>query len=296
MVITQQRLIYTSGTLKFSTDMVQCRRIIAYSDILRRPPSARYQNERSNPPKRFYGYVSVWMGDYVYKTFPLEYDSQIVFFWDNLNLQVYETVLCTALNTSQNVQALGAAMTPPAPIILLPSPVFSFPGCPYTWLKFKLENLCRIQVTCIGEELERCDGIAPTITVPSIPDTTPLYPENRPLEGDPARSLPEEGEQPGDTAVATSTDPDASIPPPVADCTPVRVVVNYTLNGLPGTQTINVLSPVSGVRPDPADAQNLELLCKGDVNGACLPSPAWIRINRGVYPFVNPSIASVVPL
>lgn len=293
MVVTQQRLIYTAGTLKLNADMVQCRRIIAYADMLRRPPSARYANERSNPIKRFYGYVSIWMGDYVYKIFPLEYDSQIVFFWDNLQLQVYEAVLCTALNTSQNVQALGAAMTPPAPIVLLTSPVFSFPGCPYLWLKFKLENLCRIQVTCIGEEVERCDGIAPTITVPSIPDTVPPYPDDRPLDEDPARSSPEDGEKAGDTAVASDTDPDSSLTPPIADCTAVRVVVNWQGGG---SQEVDVYAPVSGVRPDPADAQNLQLQCRGGAGGECSATPVWIRINRSVYPFVNPTIASVTPI
>lgn len=297
MVVTQQRLIYTAGTLKLSTDMQQCRRIIAYSDVLRRPPSARYANERSNPTKRFYGYISLWMGDYVHKVFPLEYDSQIVFSWDNLELQVYETVLCTAYNTSQNVQALGSVMTPPAPLVLLPSPVFTFPGCPYLWLKFKLEPLCRIQVTCIGEELERCADFSPTITTPSIPDTVPPYPEDRPLEEDPPRSAPEVGEAPGDTAPATSADPDSSIPAPIPECTAVAVVISYTVQGFGnGSQTVNVYAPVDAVRPDPADAQNLELLCRGGANGSCSPTPVWVRINRAVAPFTSASIVSVTPL
>lgn len=297
MVVTQQRLIYTAGTLKLSTDMQQCRRIIAYSDVLRRPPSARYANERSNPTKRFYGYVSLWMGDYVYKVLPLEYDSQIIFFWDNLEMQVYETVLCTAYNTSQNVQALGSAMSPPAPLVLLPSPVFTFPGCPYLWLKFKLESLCRIQVTCIGEELERCADFSPTITVPSIPDATPPYPDNRPLDEDPPRSAPEEGEMPGDTAPATSEDPDASIPAPIPECTEVSVVVSYTLQGgITGSQTVQVYAPVDGVRVSPTDANDLQLLCRRSISLTCSPTPVWVNINRAVIPFTGATIVSVTPI
>lgn len=296
MTVIQQRLIYTAGTLKLNADMIKCRRIIAYADILRRPPSARYANERSNPTKRFYGYVSLWIGEYVQSIFPLEYDSQNVFFWDNLSLQLYEAILCTAYNTSQNIQALGAAMTPPAPLIILPSPVFSFPGCPYLWLKFKLEPQTRIQVTCIGEELEKCADFDPEVPPPPPPPPPPTFPPDRPLEEDPPRSDPEEGEQPGDTAPPTADDPDSSYSP-FPNCTPVNVVISYVLQGIgPGGQTIQVFAPVQAVRPDPADPQNLELLCRGRINRACQDATSWVRIDRAVVPFVDPVIESVEPI
>lgn len=297
MVVTQQRLIYTAGTLKLNADMTRCRRIVAYADILRRPPSARYANERTNPIKRFYGYVSLWIGDYVSQVFPLEYDSQVVLLWDNPSLQLYTTILCAAKNTNETIQTLGLAMSPPAPIVLTPSSLFTFPGCPYLWLKFKLEPLTRIEVTCLGEELESCPGIAPVITRPDLPDTIPLYPGDRPLSEDPPRSAPEPGEQPGDTAPATAEDPDASLPAPIPECTPVSVVVSYTYSsGGGGSQTVQVYAPVDGVRPDPSDAQNLQLLCRRNTSTTCSPSPVWININRSVFPFASATIVSVTPL
>lgn len=247
MTITYERLIYTAGTLKLTDELRTCRRILIYTDLLRKPPSAIYQNERMNPPKQFLGYVSLMIDDYVVKVFPLEYDQQIVLEWDNREYQVYKTLVCTGALIIDAIVALGSVMTPPAILIpTTPTPP-SFPGCPYVWLKFKLEPLTRIKVTAFGEETIGCDGATFQTTVPDLPLPPTPYPPTQPLEDDPARSEPYPDENPGDTKLADENDPDAGLPEPEfpqgINCVPYLVTVTATrVTG--GTQTSS--SPVFG--------------------------------------------------
>jgi len=206
---TLTRLVYTAGTLKLTDAARQSRRLIVRTDVLRRPPSARYQNERSNPSKWFFGYVSLWIGQYVQAVFPLEYEAQIVFLWDNLHLQNNHALYCISANSNNNLAILGAAMTPPALVQPVQPEVPSFPGCPTEWIKFKLEPLTRIQVTAVWEPAFACPNITIPVTLPVGDDDVPPYPQDRPLAQDPARSPAESGELPGDTAPSSITDPDA---------------------------------------------------------------------------------------
>lgn len=202
------RLVYTAGTLKLTDAARQARRLIVKTDVLRRPPSARYQNERSNPSKWFFGYVSLWIGEYVQAVFPLEYEAQIVFLWDNLHLQNNHALYCISTNNNNNLAILGSAMTPPALVQIVPQEVPSFPGCPTEWIKFKLEPLTRIQVTALWEPAFACLDITVPVVVPIGADNVLPYPQDRPLSQDPARSPAESGELPGDTALSSANDPD----------------------------------------------------------------------------------------
>jgi len=214
MTVTIERLIYTAGTLKFTDDLRQCRKIWVYCDVLRKPPSAVYQNERSNPPKNFLGYVSLMIDEYVVKVIPLEYEHQLIFEYDNLDFQLYKTINCVGALIIDGLVALGTAMTPPAILIpITPTPA-EFPGCPYVWLKFKLEPLTRLKVVAYGDEAIGCDGVTFPVSLPDPPPPPTPYPPSRPLIEDPARSEPEEGEEPNDTKLADEDDPDLGIVPP----------------------------------------------------------------------------------
>jgi len=211
MVVSKTRLIYTAGTFSIPSELSVCRRVITLVSVLRRPPTQEYQNERSNPPKGFLGYVGFFINSYCEKIVPLEFDPQAIFLWDNPQIQLYYTVLCTGINVVDALVALGAAMTPPAvllPVTPTPAP---FQGCPYTSLKFKLLFGTRIQVDTIGEEVVACAGITPEATVPDFGPPPEKYPSDRARADDPARSEPESGELPGDTAPATVDDPDLSL-------------------------------------------------------------------------------------
>lgn len=209
--ITKSRLIYTAGTFELTDELRTCRRITVYVDVLRKPPSAIYQNERMNPPKNFLGYFSVFVGDYVYEVKPLEYESQIALLFDNTNFQLFKTINCVGALVIDAIVGLGVAMTPPAILIPTTPEAVGFPGCPFTILKFKLEPLTRIRVTAYGEETIGCSGVTFPVDLLDLQDDIPPYPPDRPLEQDPARDDPEPGENPGDTAPATPDDPDESL-------------------------------------------------------------------------------------
>lgn len=214
MTVTKSRLIYTAGTFTVTDELAQCRRLIIYSDVLRLPYSAKYSNQRVNPVKRFLGYVSLFIGDYVHSVYPLEYDAQTVLFWDNPDLQNHQTLLDLTSTIQNTIAVLGLAMTPPAVIIPTPGFIPSFGGCPYSRLKFKLEPGCRIQVSALGEEVEKGTNFGDVITVPALPDIIPAYSDDIPRAEDPPRSEPEPDELPGDTAPATPDDPDSSLTVP----------------------------------------------------------------------------------
>lgn len=222
MTIIKERLIYTAGTFKIDDDLARCRRLIVRTSVLRFPFSAVYRNERSNPSKYFLGYCSLFIGDYVERIFPLEFENQIVFRWDNLASQVYARMLCEFINSNANLVALRVSIPLAGALVPLPADPGTFPGCPYDFIKFKLEPGARIVVTGVGEELETCEGGEFETTVPDLEPPPGLYPPDQARDEDPARSEPEEGEKPGDTAPATIEDPDSGLTPPVPCVTVIR--------------------------------------------------------------------------
>jgi len=222
MTVEKERLIYTAGTFQIDDELANCRRIIIRSSVLRLPFSARYNNERSNPPKYFLGYVSIFIGEYVYRVFPLEFEQQIVFFWDNLESQVHARMLCEFQNSNANLVALRVSIPLAGTLVPLPGDPGTFPSCPFSIIKFKLEAGARIQVTGIGEELETCEGAEPEPTRPDPDPPPPPYPDDQARDEDPPRSPPEEDELPGDTAPATPEDPDSGLPPPEPCITVIR--------------------------------------------------------------------------
>lgn len=210
MVVSKTRLIYTAGTFAITPELAVCRRVALLLSVLRRPPTQEYQNERSNPPKGFLGYAGVFVNSYCQKIIPLEFDPQLVLLWDNPEIQLYYTLLCTGANIVDSLVALGAAMTPPAVLIpTTPTPA-PFQGCPYTIIKFKLLFGTRVQVDAIGEEVVACAGITPEASVPDFGPPPSKYPDDQARDEDPPRSPPEEDELPGDTAPATPEDPESS--------------------------------------------------------------------------------------
>lgn len=211
MTVVKERLIYTAGTLKIDDTLARCRRLVIRSSVLRLPFSALYRNERSNPPKYFLGYCSVFINNYVSRVFPLEFENQIVFFWDNLASQIYSRMLCEFSNQTSNLVAHRVSIPLAGTLVPLPGNPGTFPGCPYDFIKFKLESGCRILVTATGEELETCEEAEFTTTVPDLEEPPGRFPGDQARDEDPARSEPEEGELPGDTAPATIDDPDSGL-------------------------------------------------------------------------------------
>lgn len=222
MTIVKERLVYSAGTFKIDDTLNRCRRIIVRASVLRLPFSALYRNERSNPSKYFLGYVTVFIGDYVYDIFPLEFEQQIVLLWDNLASQIYARMLCEFINSNSNLVALRTSIPLAGALVPLPADPGTFPGCPYTFLKFKLESGARILVTGVGEELETCEGGDFQTTVPDLAPPPSPYPDDQARDEDPPRSPPEEGELAGDTAPVTAEDPEAEPTEPVPCVTIVR--------------------------------------------------------------------------
>jgi len=209
MTILKERLIYTAGTFKIDDDLARCRRLIVRASVLRLPFSAFYRNERSNPPKYFLGYVSLFIGNYVHSIFPLEFEQQIVFLWDNLASQIYGRMLCEFINSNSNLVALRVSIPLAGALVPLPADPGTFPGCPYNFIKFKLEPGARILVTGVGEELETCEGGDFETKVPDLEPPPSPFPPDQARDEDPPRSQPEEGELPGDTALPSVDDPES---------------------------------------------------------------------------------------
>jgi hypothetical protein len=206
---TKERLIYTAGTFKIDDALAQSRRLIIRSSVLRFPPTTNYANERSNPRKYFLGYATIFINDYVYSIQPIQFEQQIILLWDNLEYQVHARMLCEFANSNTNLVALRTSIPEPGGLVLLPQDPGTFPGCPYTNIKFKLLLGTRLSIFAAWEPMETCEAANPVTTLPSLDPPPPLYPEDQARDEDPPRSLPEEGELPGDTAPATIDDPES---------------------------------------------------------------------------------------
>lgn len=222
MDVLKSRLIYTAGTFSITPELAACRRLIITSSVLRFPPTVVYSNERSNPPKYFLGYAGLFINDYCEKIVPLEFDPQAVLVYDNLAIQLYYTTICAGALITDNLVKLGTVLTPPALLIPLTGEAAPFPGCVYTSIKMKLLFGTRLEVNGIGDSVISCDGVPVNALVPDLSPPDPKYPSDRAREDDPARSNPEPGELPGDTAPATPQDPDLSLQPSTPCVTVVR--------------------------------------------------------------------------
>lgn len=226
--ITETRLIYTSGVYVLSDAMRACRLITIYSDLLRFPKFTVYANEKSNPPYYFLGYYTVWQGDYVESRRALEFTEQAVFSYDNPVLQLSNLVVASATNVTNVIQAFAAQSTPPVAIVFIEQPPFSVEGCPYTRLKFKMPEGTRIQITAVGIPLEAYEGSqSASPVIRDVTDDVPRYPLDRDRSEDPARSPGYTDDLPGDTAIATSDDPDLGYVPPPSPLKPCWYVVGY---------------------------------------------------------------------
>ncbi len=214
-MVEKTRLIYTAGTFQVTDELAQCKRLLITASVLRKPPTQEYQNERSNPPKGFLGYVGIFTNSYCLKILPLEFDPQLILFWDNPAIQLYYSLLCTGANIVDTIVALGASMTPPAILIPTTPEPEPFQGCPFTILKFKLLFGTRIEVRAVGEEVVSCAGIDVEATIPDLDPPPAPYPPEQPRDEDPPRSPPEPDELPGDTAPVTPEDPESDGSPTV---------------------------------------------------------------------------------
>lgn len=244
MDVLKSRLIYTAGTFSITPELAACRRLIITSTVLRFPPTTSYSNERSNPPKFFLGYAGFFINNYCEKILPLEFDPQAVLVYDNLAIQLYYAILCTGKLGADNLAGLAALLTPP--VILLPTPFIAapFPGCPYTSIKLKLVFGTRLEVNAVGDPVVSCDGISVNASLPDLLPPDPKYPEDRARSEDPARSTPEEGELPGDTAPATTEDPDLSLQPQLGQ------VSGIAGSGITGTYVPRTGPPIA-IASDP---------------------------------------------
>lgn len=209
--------------------------------MLRKPPYQVYASDKSNPPYYFFGYFTVWTGQYVEYRKALEFTEQVVLQYYNNERQNAEMILGAATRIVENMVTLGGAMTPPALLVSVAEDDVEYEICPYTEIKFKLVFGTRIQATLIGFPLIQATG-QKTVSDTSYPlDSVPPYPIDRPRIEDPPRSPPYEDEVPGDTAPATPEDPDSSLtsgggedPPPSPDCYKVTAY-GSTSERVPGT-------------------------------------------------------------
>lgn len=263
MTVTKERLIYTAGTFKITDELANCRRLVIRSSMLRKPNSARYWNERSNPIKYFFGYVSIFINDYVYTTIPLEFEQQIILLWDNPEKQLYARMLCEFSNNTSNLVSLRTSIPLAGALLPLPGEPGTFSGCPFTNLKFKLEFGTRILVTGVGDETEVCDDAPFDTILPNLDPPPAPYPEDQARDEDPPRSEPEEGELEGDTAPSTPEDPELDTTTPgiwtLVWTTGIGGTASGTYTGVSG-DTFALVSPGSAC----ALAGSSDLVKNGD--------------------------------
>lgn len=178
------------------------------TDILRKPKSHVYASEKSNPVTYFFGYASFFIGDYCTHKVAIEFTEQVILQVDNLYLALFALEGCDTALMTNNLVSHRISIPLAGGLIPVDNPVPTFPGITFSKIKFLLPDGCRIKVTAVGEELNLCEDFKPPITLPVLPDLTEPYPKNRDRSLDPARSTGYIDDFPGDTAIATSEDPD----------------------------------------------------------------------------------------
>lgn len=140
------------------------KRVALTCQILSGAPT-RYVNTRINPPRGFYGYATIWMGDAVYEVRELQYPTQILYIWESAEAQSNVNSYELGGISGTNLQSLVAILNP---TILLgslttvnPSPC-NTPGCPVSQVDLVLADgvTAQVHVNYLGVDLGSNGAIA----------------------------------------------------------------------------------------------------------------------------------------
>lgn len=155
-----------------------------YTEVIQLPLS-EYVNTKSNPPFGFYGYVTLWAKEFVYKKIPIEFQQQLVLYEERYSAQLGEQVVCNAMELLKGLVIISEKIPGPTNVVYLQPSLIEYPLWAVTDLKFTLVPGCVIKAS-FGEELNQKCAASPIVQPDLLPpDSIPAPPPPPPPAGTP---------------------------------------------------------------------------------------------------------------
>lgn len=207
--VEQERVISGRGLIKLDDRFRECKRIILYADVIRRP-SSEYLNVTWNPDKGFFANAVFCLREYAGASYPMHYSQQMFTVHENDSQQLGASLVCALDNVLDSfVQYAIAQGIPYTKNNSITSHKYS--AFVYDTFRFVCYGGCAISLRMVGELVEKCKpGDAPSdYPPPPPPPSREPVPPGVPVVVD----KPYEDENPG--SLDTVPDPIDRDPPPV---------------------------------------------------------------------------------
>lgn len=171
--MAQERNIVKYGLIQLTDDERSSYKIQILATVVT-PNRNAYYNDKSNPPKGFFGYATIFYGAYVQKIVPIEFRNQVICEWINSDIQIEALLACAIRSINQSLINFASMHIPPILLGEATPLTIELDACPITAVKFKLLDGVNLIVRCSTIDLQRCDERDAPASV-SEPSEPPPY-------------------------------------------------------------------------------------------------------------------------
>lgn len=164
--------------------------------LMLQKPSNENLNHKYNPSKGWYGIVQLISQGYVFRTVPIEYYFQKIYFGERYSAQLLEVMGGAFAEQNDILTSISLRCVPPVAIILLPSQPINFPRIELTEARVKLMDGVICQFSLINEPFKTALNSSITEPIdPPVPSVPPSGspPVPKPLNEPPRSGLPASG-------------------------------------------------------------------------------------------------------
>lgn len=158
------------------------------------PPRSPYLNVKTNPPRGFYGYATIFVGAYVLEEVEIQFEEQVIFRRENDLLQIAALIECLNLSVQASLITFSGTFNPAVRdgelqlTVPIPPAVY---GCPVTAVKFVFPEGVQAVIKLLDRTLYFCGASSPDILLdePEAPpentdNELPLSPPYNPQTND----------------------------------------------------------------------------------------------------------------
>jgi hypothetical protein len=219
--VEQERIISGRGTIRLNDDFKECKRILLYASVVRKPKS-EYNNTQWSPDKGFYANLTFIFKDYVGLQYAMNFDQQFWTVHDNNAQQLGASLVCALENILDSF--VQYAISQGIPYTKNNSiKGFAYSAFVYEAIRFRCYGGCALSLRLVGEKTEKCDeNDAPSdYPPPPPPPTQPDVPPGTPIDVSPPYTPNT------DDGGATIPDIDDSDQIPEPTCN--QRILNYTI-------------------------------------------------------------------
>lgn len=221
MIPEVERVISGRGLIRIPEEFRKARNILLYVDLVR-PAKNLYVNYEWSPNKSFYAHVSFCWGQYVLRTFDINFERQVVPIFNGQPSQNLLSLICA---TGGLISQIGIFASAQGVVVPSANPIktHGYESFECDEIRFDCYSTTALRLLLKASEFDRCnedDGSSPPPPPPPAPP--PRFPADTPISVSPPY---DDGNDDGGTVPADGDEFDEF--PPTEACTVYQVTYSY---------------------------------------------------------------------